>query len=1794
MSIERSRLLSLVEFAQQSARLRSSSAASVAQHGSFALYEHLMQGLPGIRLNLGGAENEDEIWLAVKRLHETKPPEITSKILQPWLSLTQSPTQEPRLLESIPSENLIIAGTHFSSVKPPELGKVSIDPEITVFLSEYDEGSQVESQFTSYVDTKWRPWARDEKLRRETIRLYSKLFTLKQQLEGGIVEAQIELVWGVGLGIWNCNGTTVTYPLVSRSVELSLNSETADVEIRPRDMDARLEVDWYASIDNPGVAELEKAAKEFFGKATTTFSPFDRGTFESLLRTAATNLDANGIYWPDQAPAEDRTFPKADDRLKVSDTWVLFARPRTNSIFLQDLEKLKKEAEEAETYPPAVAAVVTDPDTANPVVELPSFRGVSATYHANGGTTGMAGAKARDLYFPKPFNDEQVRIVQLLEISDGVVVQGPPGTGKTHTIANVICHYLANGKRVLVTSMKEPALAVLQEQLPEEIRSLAISLLSSEQDGMKQFEHAIHKIASEVQGLDRANTARAINHLEESIDALHGRLASIDRKIGEWAKQNLVKVTLEAEEIDPQEAAREVVENVGQFEWLPDALGVESGFAPQFSDEDVIGLRESRRHLGQDIDYLDASLPQIVEFPDSKALLEVHQDLSQFEKLKDGVDKGDVPPLVDSSQETLALAQSLLIEVEKLRSLRADVIQAARPWTVAMRQRLRSGGNEDLLQILEALGGDLVAALEARKAFLERPVATPIAVELDAELMEALGNLAEGRRAFGLKSFIRSAEQKGQLESIRVLGVRPTDAEGWKHVIKYLKLLSALRELAVRWNAIAQELPLEAVRVDKPEGALAAAKNYLLYCKVRAVVVTENAVCSSAARVLPTWPFALEVADNTLRLTELEKALRHHLMKNRLANVWVNKERIQKVLDGRNGRIIREIRGFFAVKLGNPEISDAEMQAEWSVHMAELVRVLGLGVHLATVREVCERVSGSGAPKYAAMLKQPLDGTVDSLLPDIWRKAWRLRRLGTYLESIDAQEELKKLAKDRHDAEGDLSVAYREIVVKRTWLKLAENASPSIRAALAAFLTAIQKIGKGTGKRAVRYRHDARMAASLANPAIPCWIMAHYRVSESLPAELGCFDLVIIDEASQSDLTALPSLLRAKKVLIVGDDKQVSPEGVGLEEEKVRSLMNRFLGEQVNTYRPQMSPERSIYDLFKVVFAKSAVMLKEHFRCVGPIIEYSKREFYNHELRPLRLPKASERLDPPLIDVLVREGHRKNDVNLAEARFIIDEIKAIVADPNMGGRSIGVVSLLADKQALTIWERLTDELGPETMQRHRIACGDARTFQGKERSIMFLSMVSAPNEIGASLSRDTFAQRFNVAASRAMDRMYLVRSVELGNLSAADKLRRSLISHFETPYAQDEARVEDMRTLCESPFEREMYDELTQLGYWVTPQVKVGQYRIDMVVEGHNDARLAVECDGDKYHGADKWVDDMQRQRTLERAGWVFWRCFASAFTRRRKGVLEDLVKSLAARGIEPIGGEGAPRSVHSEHRIISPSTESTITQDASLSSSLSEDPEAAEPMGLPEKIRLAPGIAPLVEAPPAFAIGKPIRLMSGVAPLVDAPPLLSSAGSDLLGQSQMLVSSAGVRAIDLAFSAYAEYQGPPEPDPRNANTYAVSAGIVRIIEIEGPVIAKRVYDIYLRGCGIKRMGHELKSAMNKALSHAIGQGSVVHEDESGKGGFLYSVVRKKGSPPIKLRSRGPRAFEEIPPSELLVVAKHLLVRHGLAAGSDEHLRAVLECFDLKRLTTQVGTTLLEILEEGFPYVDEFLSGTQK
>jgi very-short-patch-repair endonuclease len=164
-----------------------------------------------------------------------------------------------------------------------------------------------------------------------------------------------------------------------------------------------------------------------------------------------------------------------------------------------------------------------------------------------------------------------------------------------------------------------------------------------------------------------------------------------------------------------------------------------------------------------------------------------------------------------------------------------------------------------------------------------------------------------------------------------------------------------------------------------------------------------------------------------------------------------------------------------------------------------------------------------------------------------------------------------------------------------------------------------------------------------------------------------------------------------------------------------------------------------------------------------------------------------------------------------------------------------------------------------------------------------------------------FEQRFNVAASRARDRMYLFRSVTSSHLSDRD-LRHTLMTHFDRPLVPDVSDADRLIERCESGFEIDVFTELVTRGFRVIPQVKTGAYRIDMVVEGARDMRLAIECDGDEYHGPDRWQHDMNRQRVLERAGWTFWRCFASTWSLRKEDVLAELLGRLETMGIEPVG----------------------------------------------------------------------------------------------------------------------------------------------------------------------------------------------------------------------------------------------------------------------------------------------------
>jgi hypothetical protein len=400
--------------------------------------------------------------------------------------------------------------------------------------------------------------------------------------------------------------------------------------------------------------------------------------------------------------------------------------------------------------------------------------------------------------------------------------------------------------------------------------------------------------------------------------------------------------------------------------------------------------------------------------------------------------------------------------------------------------------------------------------------------------------------------------------------------------------------------------------------------------------------------------------------------------------------------------------------LGNSNVKSDQIAAAWNGVLRRLDQLKALSRDFETIKRSTGAIAEAGAPNWANRLRSEVATSDGIIATNAWRDAWDHAASDALLERIDARQRLTNLAKERDAAEKQCRKLFGEIVRERTFYALERRLSPAIKGALVEFVRALARIGRGTGKTAWTHRKTARDAMARCYNAVPCWIMPSWRVAEQLPAEVGVLDLVIINEASQSDITELPALLRGKKILVVGDDRQVSPTAPFVTQDKIGQLRHHYLGDV--PFKSLLEPGESIYDLMRAVFPNQRLMLKEHFRCVEPIIRFSM-QFYPETMLPLRIPSAQERLDPPLIDIYVPHGARGRGkkVNSAEADVIVEEIERLTRNPEMRERTIGVISLVGKEQAEHIRLRLSEVVGEEIMQRHLILCGDSATFQWSSR-----------------------------------------------------------------------------------------------------------------------------------------------------------------------------------------------------------------------------------------------------------------------------------------------------------------------------------------------------------------------------------------------------------------------------------------------------------------------------------------------
>lgn len=1545
----RRRLVDLIDYVAHMARLGDKPILGLGDYRRAVFHEEKLSGRPGVELNLSDADGP--VWLSIERLKPTEPPPLP-EALASWMTIGPNPQTEPavaatahEIMTKSDAAALVKSGAvEESDVQPvPEEEAADIkkpDKHRKVTMRR-DTMPDVEDAAEKYLSKSWRPWADEEKIRQATIKMYDDFFSLLQAVQTLDGADGVEVVWGIGVARWRTDGREIDHPIIEQLVDIDMDTDSGRIKLRPRSSEPQATLKPFFALDKPGTDRVLSVTKEFLDAlpADQDVSPFEPATFEPLLREVASRMDAHGHYQADdrETPA-DRGLPSMDDTLCVTDTWVVYARQRSEDFFIHDLDNLKFATEQAAALPGPALRLVSEPSSrttyTTTLVNLAKAtfgRGGAAEPDENEADDDD-GSPGDEFLFPKAFNEDQMSIIRRLDESDGVVVQGPPGTGKTHTIANIICHYLATGRRVLVTSKGEAALTVLRDHIPEGIRDLTISLLTNENEGLQQLEQAVSILSDMATGADPRALEQQIQADQTRIIDLRALNAEIDQELIEAAGRHLTPVQVESEEdgdpgdthegevdaeggILPIDLARRIVAERDAYAWLPDQPDSDTAFEPSFTDEDIADLRAARAAVGGRLGYLGKNLPDIEELPNAAEITAVHDDLVNAGRLKKRAkDKGSAAVAM-TAENAIERVAKLLEQVEKAATLFHELEDEK--WLLAIFETwLQHGIDAKQTALFNDMISTMAALTERRRIVVSFAGVLPGGAEGDERLYEAIERAAKGQKA--VKMFAAGkAETLQLLDAIQIEGRAPRSAEDWQKVKDIIDWQFDVAGLAGRWGVLIEEFglpPMDAKDFVKTGRRIAAIVDWIERAH-ELLGPAKDEMEREIAELVPYGMTAAEIMASHENAEEAADALRLNLSASRFASSRERLDRLIECLGECTGAVVEEMAAFVDKSIGKAKQERRVISEGWQVLCQELADIAELRPEIDTIERVTAAIRESGAPKWADTLtSEPVEseGAADPWTPEDWRDAWVWRRREGYLLNIDGRERIGELSEQRIAYEDELRQAFHRVVENRTFLGLRQAITEEIESSLAAFATAIRRIGKGTGVRARRFRRDARSAMEKCYTAVPCWIMPTWRVSENMPAELGSFDLVVVDEASQSDIGALPALLRGAKLLIVGDDKQVSPTGAFLEENRLLQLERNFLGDQ--PFASMMLPGTSLYDLASAIFPGRRIMLREHFRCVEPIIRFSD-QFYNEPIVSLRIPRASERLDPPLIDVYVADGRKDgHQVNAKEANAIVDEIERIVADPEMAERSIGVVSLIGTRQSDYIQRELLKRIGEANYVAHEIACGNATTFQGKERDIMFISMVECQKTSSAKTTL-LWEQRFNVAFSRARDRMYLYRSVDGAKLSSVD-LKAKAILHFQKPMDMP-VQIARPIDLCETDFERDIFEALRSLGYRVMPRIKVSSFSIDLVVEGGGDRRLAISLDGDKPESPEAWAEEMARQRTLERLGWRFWRCWGSSYYADPESCLADLRETLAELEIEPQEDGAELPAAFTEHRVV-------------------------------------------------------------------------------------------------------------------------------------------------------------------------------------------------------------------------------------------------------------------------------------
>ena len=472
---------------------------------------------------------------------------------------------------------------------------------------------------------------------------------------------------------------------------------------------------------------------------------------------------------------------------------------------------------------------------------------------------------------------------------------------------------------------------------------------------------------------------------------------------------------------------------------------------------------------------------------------------------------------------------------------------------------------------------------------------------------------------------------------------------------------------------------------------------------------------------------------------------------------------------------------------------------------------------------------------------------------------------------------------DLEERDQDINISTAKLVnlhYQRRAEKILQN--PNSRASLKSFaksLTARDAYYQERYYKSIDFSHVLN--------AVPFWFAPLSSLYRLLPLQKEMFDIVIIDEATQCNLSVcLPALYRAKRAVVVGDPKQLNHVSF-VSYDAQQALFDRYSlneNELSSDFRNKSVLDYAIAALDE---PSSVTQLDEHFRSHPQIIEYSNQTFYDNSLkvmttRPNRVVKA--------VTIKQVNGRRLRGVNRVEAEAVIDFVKQLVSDqkelPESDVQSIGVLSFFSD-QAQLIEKEIFDQLSLNELRRHNIRVGSPFSFQGEERDHMLISCCIDADTSAASYTYFNRDDVFNVSITRARDFQTIFLSCDVDQIKTNSKLK-SYLSYCqkETPQTLNQTSHEN------DAFQDEIYTWLQSQDIKVYRNYVVAGISIDLMAV-YEDRALAIDLVG--FDGDLKGSLSLKQFKLLARAGLKSFLLPYSEWRNDRERLLERLLLQIGA-----------------------------------------------------------------------------------------------------------------------------------------------------------------------------------------------------------------------------------------------------------------------------------------------------------